>query len=83
MLEWYRKICDLIKNFEREPTAFEIVSYLKSRLNKMPGLKKVVEPTEDCGPEIMCLLQNCSSSDAIIERSFSKLNENICKRPKF
>ena len=53
MLEWYRKICDLIKNFEREPTAFEIVSYLKSRLNKILYLKKAVEPTEDCGPEIM------------------------------
>ena len=73
MLEGYRKICDLIGNFEREPTAFEVVSYRKSRLNKKPDLKKVVGPTQPCDPEVLCLLQTCSSSDAIIERSFSKL----------
>ena len=69
----------IVKNFEREPTAFEFVSHLKSRSNKMPDLKKVVESTKDCDPEKMCLLQNCPTSDAIIERSFSKVKKKVAK----
>ena len=49
----------------------------------MPDLKKVVEPRGDCDPEIMCLLQNCPSSDAIIEHSFSKLKKKLAKGRNF
>ena len=57
--------------------------YLKSRLYKISDLKKVVEPIEDCDPEIMCLFAKFSLIRCNYRPLILKIEENMGKRQKF
>ena len=51
--------------------------------SKMPDLQKLIDPPDDCDPNIISLLQRSPASDAVIERSFSKLRKLLASDRNF
>ena len=49
----------------------------------MPDLQKLIDPPDDCDPNIISLLQRSPASDAVIERSFSKLRKLLASDRNF
>ena len=82
-LQGYRKIQSWVTTIENEEAAKDILVYLKSRLSKMPDLQKLIDPPDDCDPNIISLLQRSPASDAVIERSFSKLRKLLASDRNF
>ena len=82
-LQGYQKIQSWVTTIENEEAAKDILVYLKSRLSKMPDLQKLIDPPDDCDPNIISLLQRSPASDAVIERSFSKLRKLLASDRNF
>ena len=76
-IEGYRKILQFINQLDFEVNF--VKQYIKSRISKMPDFQIVLTSSGTLNQADHVLLQNSSASDAVIERSFSKLRKLLQK----